>query len=186
MNKQELIKEFKKIGIYNLNIFGSEIEGIPTKSAIALIEQLDEPEKVKIPQFVADWYEEHKKEFYLKLHKLAWELVENLNEDCFVPEKALDSDFKRWYHKNETAIQTLVNMHQFGYDVEEEKRYVVKVKGICGNHETLNNEKHSKKWLFSDREENSLYKTKHIRKELEEAGFGWVFDCPGIEIEEVK
>lgn len=42
MNKQELIKEFKKIGIYNLNIFGSEIEGIPTKSAIALIEQLDE------------------------------------------------------------------------------------------------------------------------------------------------
>ena len=43
MNKQELIKEFKKIGIYNLNIFGSEIEGIPTKSAVALIEQLDEP-----------------------------------------------------------------------------------------------------------------------------------------------
>lgn len=57
MNKQELIKEFKKIGIYNLNIFGSEIEGIPTKSAIALIEQLDEPQKVTIPQFVADWIE---------------------------------------------------------------------------------------------------------------------------------
>ena len=73
-----------------------------------------------------------------------------------------------------------------GYEVEEEKRYLVKVKGVCGNHETLNCEKHSKKWLFSDREENSLYKTKHTRKELEDAGFGWVFDCEGIEVEEVK
>jgi len=26
----------------------------------------------------------------------------------------------------------------------------------------------------------------HQLKELEEAGFGWVFDCPGIEIEEVE
>ena len=24
---------------------------------------------------------------------------------------------------------------------------------------------------------------RHTRKELEEADFGWVFDCPGIEIE---
>ena len=29
------------------------------------------------------------------------------------------------------------------------------------------------------------YKAHHTRKELEEAGFGWVFNCPGIEIEEV-
>lgn len=65
MNKQELIKEFKKIGIYNLNIFGSEIEGIPTKSAIALIEQLDEPQKVTIPQLVADWIEVAKSAYSL-------------------------------------------------------------------------------------------------------------------------
>ena len=83
-------------------------------------------------------------------------------------------------------IQILVNMHQFGYEVEKEKRYLVKVKGICGKHETLNREKHSEKWLFSDREENSLYDTKFTRKELEDAGFGWVFDCEGIEIEEVE
>ena len=30
------------------------------------------------------------------------------------------------------------------------------------------------------------HRTNHTRKELEEAGFGWVFDCEGIEIEEVK
>ena len=30
------------------------------------------------------------------------------------------------------------------------------------------------------------YKSCFTKKELEEAGFGWVFDCPGIEIEEVE
>lgn len=57
MNKQELIKEVKKIGIYGLNIFGTVVEGVPTETAIKLIEQLDEPQKVKVPQFVADWIE---------------------------------------------------------------------------------------------------------------------------------
>lgn len=85
--------------------------------------------QLEVPQFVADWYEEHKDNFYLNLHRLAWELIENLDEDDFVPKKALDSDFKRWYHKTETAIQTLINMHQFGYTVEKEKLYNVSVLG---------------------------------------------------------
>lgn len=93
--------------------------------------RLDEPmqPKLEVTQFLADWYEEHKDNFYLNLHRLAWELIENLDEDDFVPKKALDSDFKQWYHKTETAIQTLINMHQFGYTVEKEKLYNVSVLG---------------------------------------------------------
>lgn len=83
--------------------------------------------KPEVQQFLADWYEEHKHEFYLELHRLAWELIENLDEDDFVPKKALDSDFKRWYHKTETAIQTLINMHQFGYTIKKEKLYTVEI-----------------------------------------------------------
>jgi len=49
----------------------------------------------------------------------------------------------------------------------------------------LNRENHSNKWLFSDREENSLYDTHFTRKELEDAGFGEVFESPLFEIEEV-
>lgn len=86
--------------------------------------RIDQPKPV-VQKFLADWYEEHKDNFYLNLHRLAWELIENLDEDDFVPKKALDSDFKRWYHKTETAIQTLINMHQFGYTVEKEKLYTV-------------------------------------------------------------
>lgn len=41
-------------------------------------------------------------------------------------------------------------------------------------------------FLFSLKKENKKHKTKFTRKELEEADFGWVFDCEGIEIEEVE
>ena len=172
MKVKELIEKYKKLeGVW-------DAPGAETARQIFLqdLEQLDEPQKPVVPQFVADWYEEHKDnlEFYI------FDYVYRFDQQK-------ESDFKDWIDefKNE-SLRILVNMHQFGYEVEEEKRYLVKVKGVCGNHETLNCEKHSKKWLFSDREENSLYKTKHTRKELEEAEFGWVFDCPGIEVEEVE
>ena len=41
-------------------------------------------------------------------------------------------------------------------------------------------------WYFGISGNSKNHRTNHTRKELEEAGFGWVFDCPGIEIEEVK
>ena len=70
-----------------------------------------------------------------------------------------------------------------GYEVEE-KRYTVKIKGVvCPylNHDTIN-----ELWFYNQKIEGVYTKTKHTRKELEESGFGWVFDCEGIEIEEVE
>ena len=72
-----------------------------------------------------------------------------------------------------------------GYEVEEEKRYRVRFKGLDKDLEYLNF-KHGHVWLFSDNIENEEYRTAHTRKELENADFSWVFDCPGIEIEEVE
>ena len=140
--------------------------GNQLKDADKIRQELNKP---VIPQFVADWIEEARETTY------------NIRGAI---EMAPNGRVKDWLELKNVNIfaEAWVN----GYAVEKEKRYLVKVKGVCGNHETLNCEKHSKKWLFSDREENSLYKTKHTRKELEEAGFGWVFDCPGIEIEEVE
>ena len=134
--------------------------------------------KVKVPQFVADWYENNKD--YLEYNFQDW--LKHLSDYRL----SKNEQFGKWVNEPENnPAETLIKMKLFGYEVEEEKRYLVKVKGVCGNHETLNCEKHSKKWLFSDREENSLYKTKHTRQELEDAGFGWVFNCPGIEVQEV-
>ena len=72
-----------------------------------------------------------------------------------------------------------------GYEVEEEKRYRVRFKGLDKDLEYLNF-KHGHVWVFSDNIENEEYRTAHTLKELEDANFGWVFDSPGVEVEEVE
>lgn len=169
MNKQELIEKYEYL---NHDCF----RRVDTSEVLRDLKQLDEPKKPVVPQFVADWYEEHKKDLGYSI----WNYI-------YYWDQQEGYDFKDWFDYGCCGtIQTLFNMHQFGYEVEKEKRYRVKIKGICGNHETLNCEKHSKKWLFSDREENSLYKTKHTRQELEDAGFSEVFNSPLFEVEEVE
>lgn len=146
--------------------------GNQLKDADKIRQELNKP---VIPQFVADWYEDVADEFYIVLERLVLNYRNNTNMPIY-----------KWFLETEDALKILINMHQFGYTIKKEKRYLVKVKGVCGNHETLNCEKHSKKWFFSDWEENSLYKTKHTRKELEEAGFSEVFNSPLFEVEEVE
>ena len=137
--------------------------------------------KVTIPQFVADWIKYCKNTNVTMTRAL---LVGEVDFYNYANQKDLSrlTDFFIDGKNQKIFARAWLD----GYEVEKEKRYWVKLKGLCRNHETLNREKHSNKWLFSDQEENSLYDTKHTRKELEDAGFGWVFDCEGIEIEEVE
>lgn len=135
------------------------------------------PEKVKVPQFVADWYEEHKDDFEYNL----WNWIISRSET------KIRSDFHYWlsdiYNK---PIQTLVNMHQFGYTIDKEKRYIVKMKNVLKMYSVLNLSKRSKKWYFSNSDESPLYRTKFTRKEIEDAGFGEVFNSPLFEVVEVE
>lgn len=136
--------------------------------------------KVKVTQFVADWYEENKDDFEGNLFRY----IINISS---IFDGAKLNEFDRWFLNASTKpFQTLVNMHQFGYEVEEEKKFFVKIKCLSEEYKYLNYFKSCREWLFSEKEETKEYRTAHTRKELEEAGFGWVFDCPGIEIEEVE
>lgn len=176
MNKQELIEKIKDLS-YTLTW---NIPRINREIVIDLIEQLDEPQKTIVPQFVADWYEENKDDFERNLFR-------SINTISSMYEDEELNEFEDWVIGAYTKpFQTLVNMHQFGYEVEKEKRYVVKMKGISSNMCYLN--RVGNKWIIAGIDEHTgmnIY-TKHTKKQLEEAGFGWVFDCPGIEIEEVK
>lgn len=133
-------------------------------------------EKPVVPQYVADWYEEHK-------DRLDYDLWEYLVDWGY----RKDSDFKKWMARDGKAepVITLVNMHQFGYEVEEEPRYTVRLKGVDGYATHLNKNLDNQEWFFASNDEIKGYRIKHTRKELESNGFGWVFDCEGIEIEEV-
>lgn len=134
-------------------------------------------EKPVVKQCVADWYEKHKYNLESDIYYLirCWEDEERT------------SDFYKWFDnsKNE-AIKILVNMHQFGYEVEKETKYIVKLKNVPDLFGILNFSKRSKEWRFSDSNTNSHHRTNHTRKELEANGFGWVFDCPGVEVKEVE
>lgn len=137
-------------------------------------------EKPVVPQFVAKWYEGNKRNLDLNLSGLVFDLA--TNSPIYYQE-----EFKAWVEDNKkTFITTIVNMHQFGYEVEKEKRYTVRVKGVDGYGRFLNKNLHSQRWLFASSGEIGEFRTKHTRKELEEANFGWVFDCEGIEIEEME
>ena len=137
-----------------------------------------------VPQFVADWYEEHKDEFYLNLHRVVRDFFEHLNADYF-NENPIDYDFACWYYNTKNAIQILINMHQFGYEVEKEPRYTVRIKRVDGYATHLNENLDNHEWFFASDVEIKGYRTKHTRKELEANGFGWVFSCEGVEVKEV-
>ena len=164
MNKQELIKKYKRLeGVWNA-------PGAETARQIFLqdLDQLDESQKVTVPQFVADWIEQCK----AKRKRLLTALL-------YTPEKV-----NSWVD-NPDNQKLFARAYLDGYEVEKEKRYLVKVKGVNGYGRYLNKALLSKEYLFASENEVTGYRTKHTRKELEDAGFGWVFDCEGIKIKEV-
>lgn len=163
MNKDEAVQKLSKVA----------------RISVAYAEDLYDSffEKPEVPQYVADWYEEHKD----SLNESIWEYLVNWDDGSW-------NDFKKWMFPcdSNTAIQTLVNMHQFGYEVGDESRYTVRIKGIDGYGKYLNLDTNTQKWLFASKTEFERFRAHHTRKELESNGFGWVFSCEGIEIEEVE
>lgn len=169
MNKQELIEKIRDLDkIYGTSRFYVDVDGV-----LELVELLDEPQKPVVPQFVADWYKNHKDDLEYDI----WEYMINWN-------KQQNSEFYEWMnHANNKPLQTLANMHQFGYEVEKEKRYILKLKNNTKEVDYLVDTANNGFRFYSTIYTN--YRA-HTRKELEDAGFGWLFDCPGMEVEEVE
>lgn len=171
MNTRELIKKYN--GKLNVRLDLQMIQIY--KEFIHDLQQLDEPQKVKIPQFVAD-------------------VIEGVREETSELEKAFhfawwsDSDeFTEWYEKKSNR-DVFARAWLDGYEVEKEPKYTVRVKATLGQYlgrYYLNNEELTPQFTrthFPVKEKLPTF----TRKELEEANFGWVFDCEGIEIEEVE
>lgn len=82
-------------------------------------------------------------------------------------------------HNSDEFAKAWVN----GYRILE-PRYQVKVEGITGNTKYLVYGEVSDTWYFSNDMSINI-RTYHTKKELEDAGFGWVFHCNGIKLTEV-
>lgn len=175
MNKHEAIKKVEQMGEYERFVN----ESIPKLSVLNILNQLDEPEKVKVSEEEAKFLEtfDFRYDFdvttalyYVSRTGWGYHLTDKDGTELkhLTREARLPKNRKR-------LIKAILD----GYEVNKEKRYLVKLKAVD-------------QYLVSVKDENFLgfvqsrLRSKFTRKELEDLGFGWVFDCPGIEIEEVE
>ena len=169
MNKQELIEKIEALPD-NIGLIRPHID---KKMVLGLVRQLDEPQKVKVPQVIAEYIEQKKDDDYHLLGAMI-EIRSHKNKEI-----------DEWFEEDDN-IELFARAWLDGYEVEKEPKYTVRMKGIDGYRQYLNKALLSKEYFLASKYEISGYRTKHTRKELEQAGFGWVFDCPGIEVEEVE
>ncbi|CMW52340.1 TPA: DUF1642 domain-containing protein [Streptococcus pneumoniae] len=168
MNKQELIKKLEERRTITGNFQGYVVWWKDVKE---IFEQLGEPQPVKVPQCVAEYIEFKKKNNF---HVYGAMRVIEDHYDKKVPD---------WFYENNIEKFCLAWLN--GYEVEKEKRYFVKIKGNIKENMLVYGEL-LKRYFFTKSFSLDDVIYSHTRKELEDANFGWVFDCPGIEIEEVE
>lgn len=158
---------------------GMKKAGFVTCNIQCFLDQLEKvTESVEVDQFIADWYETYKDNLEYKI----WEWLRS-------PERGegINKQFYLWLNNcNNKPVETLVKMKLFGYKVKKVKRYIVKIKRVTSDKCYLNCAGNEDKWFISDKEEYKYIRVKHTKEELCQAGFGWVFNCPGVEVTEVE
>ena len=165
---------------YIVGVFTNTLEKIGNKIQLAngdivdidnrFVHKFIKPEKVKVPQFVADWIEEARKSCKDVADLFDFDFTNEEVGKWFMQERPFDLVTRAWLD---------------GYEVEKEKRYTIRFKNIRKEKRYLKYDRVVENWYFGVEQCSKETKISHTRTELEEAGFGWVFDCEGIEIEEV-
>lgn len=162
MNKQELIERIEDFPCEASLV--TEMIRINKNTLLGWVKQLDEPQRVVVPQIVADYIKYTKED--------DWDLQEAMDDVAYEDDK----DLRKWFNNN---IETFVRAWLDGYTVEKEPKYTVKIKSV-------------NQYLVRNTDEDFLgflqsrLKSKFTRKELEEAGLSDVFNNPLFEVEEVE
>ena len=181
MNKQELIKHIRALP-YGKGPLKDTAE-VNRGWLLRNIDQLDEPQKVKVPPAVADMIEGARGQ--------SVEL-----EDAFEYAREVATiEFREWFRKLENR-NNFARAWLDGYEVEEEKKYKITLLNRNDGDLYLVNQNAgvSNKYghfsptvlLFTKGTNFSEKCYKLTKKEVVLNDFGWVFDCPGIKIEEVE
>ena len=112
MNKQELIEKYQDKLYEVCTKYGEYYRTIAYENILKDLENLDEPQKPVVPQFVAD---------YIKYAiENDWDFQDLFK--CIEDEE--DEKLLRWFY-HERNQETLATAWINGYEVEKEKRYLV-------------------------------------------------------------
>lgn len=177
MNIKELIGKYEYL---NHNCF----RRVDTSEVLKDLRQLDEPQKVTVSEEEAKFLKTFnfrresdvtKALYYVSRTGFCYYLTDGFDTEL----KGLSEGFRDLENR-----KRLISAILFGYEVEKEKRYLVKMNGVNHYGCYLNKGLLSKEYFWESKAEIGGCRTKHTRKQLENDDFGWVFDCEGIEIEE--
>ncbi len=134
MNKQELIEELECIEVSTDSLDYLKGADYANERAISLAKQLDEPIKVVVPKFVAEWLNKHK--YSTDIIDLFLSVEYATDSDGFVAEKwDYSGEFYDWLSNSADIQFTLCDAMRYGYEVEKEQLYYVLLPEI-GEHES--------------------------------------------------
>ncbi|HEM4453299.1 DUF1642 domain-containing protein [Streptococcus suis] len=161
MNKQEAIKRIEAMSFRDKTF--KEIKAGVAK----IISQIDQPQKVEVPAFI---------DSYIRYAK-----AEGMS--LFIAMDNAQNKESEWIIKNEDIF---TRAWLFGYQVEKERLYTVEVPSITDGMNMLHHSDND--WYFDEDINNSTSGDSryHTKFDIEQAGFGWVFDCSGVKIVEVE
>ena len=136
----------------------------------------EQQKPVVVKQFIANWYEKHKYNLEFNM----WDYVYRFDYQE-------DTSLKEWFNDPKTEpFKTLINMHQFGYEIEKEKKYIIKLKEVSSSTNVLKHNLNDDTWYMGIEEEFYALTPCHTKEELTKGGFSWVFFCKGVEVIEVE
>lgn len=169
MKLDDLFKEYKEM----------TLDEVYVEDLLEDLHKLKDTYTPEVPEYVADWYEEHKDNLEYNI----WDWMKYNLE----PKKRENVIFSQWLSKTvNNPVETLIKMKLYGYKVKKEKKYIIKLKNVQKGSESFKFDRVIEKWYFGFNQESSTTRLYHTKKDLVNAGFGWMFSCPGFEIEEVE
>lgn len=175
MNKQEAIETIKNIDTLNINdmIAGQQVDMVIKNQVLDLISQIDQPQQVVVPKFVTEWIEEAKNRYLCLADALT--------------SQSSPIEVDEWlYGEDDKNEETFARAWLDGYEIEQEKLYEVTVPGTSNyKNQKQYLVKQGKNWFFCGNDVNR-FKYQFTKGQIEAAGFGWVFDCNGMKVEEVE
>ena len=169
MNKEEAKQKLHNLAFAKLN---TKPDDLKLADVMRIVNQIYEPQKPVVPQMIADIIEYYKSQCAPII-------------DVF-EEKNSNEQYRKWLINEPNAYDMVARAWIFGYEVEEEKRYLVKMKNIHSYSSTLKHDNITGEYFFGNEVQMCASSSAHTRKELEDAGFGEVFNSPLFEIEELE